>query len=236
MASFVDRVKISAKAGDGGNGCVAFHREKYVPNGGPDGATAATAAASSPRRTPTCIPCWISAFILSTSPKTARMAGQPLPRQNRAGPHHQGAGGQRVPAGGRAAWWRHERGEPARCCCGAAREALATSILPPPPARPPTLPRHQNRGPVFWLELKTIADVGWWAFPTWGKHHLAALTSAKPKIANYHFTTPPPLGHYPGAQRFCAGGYPRPGGGGQRRGGPGAPFPAACGVTAAAPW
>ena len=37
MATFVDRVKITAKAGNGGNGCVSFHREKFVQNGGPDG-------------------------------------------------------------------------------------------------------------------------------------------------------------------------------------------------------
>ena len=37
MASFVDRVTITAKAGNGGNGCVSFHREKFVQNGGPDG-------------------------------------------------------------------------------------------------------------------------------------------------------------------------------------------------------
>jgi GTP-binding protein len=37
MASFVDRVRITAKAGNGGNGCVSFHREKFVQNGGPDG-------------------------------------------------------------------------------------------------------------------------------------------------------------------------------------------------------
>ena len=37
MASFVDRVTITAKAGNGGNGCVSFHREKFVMNGGPDG-------------------------------------------------------------------------------------------------------------------------------------------------------------------------------------------------------
>ena len=37
MALFVDIVNISVKAGNGGNGCVSFHREKYVANGGPDG-------------------------------------------------------------------------------------------------------------------------------------------------------------------------------------------------------
>ena len=37
MASFVDRAKLKLKAGNGGNGCVSFHREKFVLNGGPDG-------------------------------------------------------------------------------------------------------------------------------------------------------------------------------------------------------
>ena len=37
MALFVDIVNIRVKAGDGGNGCVSFHREKYVSAGGPDG-------------------------------------------------------------------------------------------------------------------------------------------------------------------------------------------------------
>ena len=37
MSNFVDQVKITAKAGNGGNGSASFHREKYVMNGGPDG-------------------------------------------------------------------------------------------------------------------------------------------------------------------------------------------------------
>ena len=37
MANFVDQVRITAKAGNGGNGSASFHREKYVQNGGPDG-------------------------------------------------------------------------------------------------------------------------------------------------------------------------------------------------------
>ena len=44
MTSFVDRVVLHVRAGDGGHGCVSIHREKFKPFGGPDGATAATAA------------------------------------------------------------------------------------------------------------------------------------------------------------------------------------------------
>lgn len=42
---FIDQAKIILKAGNGGNGCVSFHREKYVPKGGPDGGTAVMAEA-----------------------------------------------------------------------------------------------------------------------------------------------------------------------------------------------
>ena len=37
MADFYDHVKIYVKAGNGGNGCISFHREKYISHGGPDG-------------------------------------------------------------------------------------------------------------------------------------------------------------------------------------------------------
>ena len=37
MGSFIDEVKVTVRAGDGGNGCVSFRREKFIPKGGPDG-------------------------------------------------------------------------------------------------------------------------------------------------------------------------------------------------------
>ena len=55
-APFVDTAKITVKAGNGGNGCVSFHREKYVAAGGPDGGDGATAAISSSRWTTTSPP------------------------------------------------------------------------------------------------------------------------------------------------------------------------------------
>ena len=53
-ASFIDKARIFCRAGKGGNGAVAFHREKYVSAGGPTAATAATAATSSSLSTTTC--------------------------------------------------------------------------------------------------------------------------------------------------------------------------------------
>ena len=52
---FIDEVKIYVKGGDGGNGCIAFHREKYIAKGGPSGGTGGRAAASTwwPTRTST---------------------------------------------------------------------------------------------------------------------------------------------------------------------------------------
>ena len=53
-SSFVDKVTITVRAGDGGNGAVAFHREKYVAAGGPTAATAAAAATLSLKLTTIC--------------------------------------------------------------------------------------------------------------------------------------------------------------------------------------
>ena len=47
MTQFVDRVVLHLKAGDGGNGCNSVRREKFMPLGGPDGVTVATAETSS---------------------------------------------------------------------------------------------------------------------------------------------------------------------------------------------
>lgn len=75
---FVDVAKIRIKAGDGGNGAVSFHREKYVAAGGRTVETAAGAAVLYSRQIPTCPPCWISdisAVLLPRMGKTVEPDG-----------------------------------------------------------------------------------------------------------------------------------------------------------------
>ena len=76
MSNFVDQVRITAKAGNGGNGSASFHREKYVMNGGPDGGDGGKAGTSFFLQTKTAIRCWISGLKANIPRKTAETAPQ----------------------------------------------------------------------------------------------------------------------------------------------------------------
>lgn len=194
---FVDIAKIKIKAGDGGNGAVAFHREKYVAAGGPDGGDGGKGGN----------------IVFKVNDNLATLADFRYKRKYRAPNGEPGQTGRRngksgadliieVPRGtvirevqsgkvmadmseddtfiaakgGRGGWGNHH---------------FATPTRQAPRFSKPGVPGEE------WevsLELKLLADVGLLGFPNVGKSTLISVVSqAKPIIADYHFTTLTPV-------------------------------------------
>lgn len=191
---FADRAKILVKSGKGGNGHVSFRREKYVPNGGPDGGDGGKGGdvyfeVDEGLNTLT---------DFRHTRKYSAGNGEEGGKKNCAGK----AGEDitiKVPEG--TVIREAESGKVITDMSGANRRFLllkggrggsgnqhyATSTMQAPKYAQPGQPAQELE---ILLELKVIADVGLVGFPNVGKStFLAKVTNARPKIANYHFTT-----------------------------------------------